>query len=977
MTDSLDRYVVGVVWVHQSLVQRPLPGDPHNWEKTEDPRDVQKLVNYFNDVGADRVRLRAAEFQVWGRIAGEALEQLTASLQVSKSVLRETVTNGKHLHLRGDFSIQCFGNGHLLDVAATWSGDECWPVRLHCFDLDPSHLRRYYERLASQSCLGLPPTDGEICQHVLKYWHLGKPLLRKAWEAQIRTKPKRKCLAALFGHCATVDALIKLVPFEGLWPELKLGNWQKISAARCDEMVAMYLIRMHQVWEEILGGGTHLPPLLDLQSVRLVQGRAPCASTDDRDFIQRKMSNGELFRHVTDSAERDVLLGNILKVRGIICSFELFDGNMKYMSIGAKILKTMFTLSMTDKATELADRTETSISYDPPRFFGEIRAERPTLYSSLRELWDNTRSPVSECEEGVFTRLTGPPCAEAAFLGLILPTLRHFPRLSREGPLSNAGSNAIAARVDDAFVQALYRRADTLGFRHSRIDQSRTNSLSQWSGIMAVDQRSMSMPANWRYGKPSLVALLALQHDGFWVANPPVGSTNKHLTPSFVFQDLITSFFGTLRWDVDERAPPIHVSLDDHVRHRSAGPQHNKSRSSTVSLHSNERPIGSESSSSHDVEMADFSSPLTAKRAFEHGHASSSEVEIRDASQRRRHRDKRLRRSDLRGDERDLAAWRLSKHRHSSSSEVEIRDASQRRRHRDKRPRLNTTRPTRPGRPSPYRAENRHPTSMGHQGQRPRPANLDETHPHIIIDEGSPRSISSPLQYKNSVPRSPAPSSDDPTSPESTGEYGTGKMNVRQTTALAASAHDQVRRPRFHSAESMETDKSHPAATGMEEIRRRSEVARTMNYDQESSPRSITSPVGYRGPLQSTRLLDMATQKPDSTRSHPQHTQSPESVADTQISEPSNRAPTSAKGSSKSIDSSGSYERSPLILSRSVVDDNEAQDEDDDIQHQLLEGFETVPLTPSLRGDSLDSVDLNGQTASVVVHSVNNSPRTP
>ncbi|EEY24073.1 predicted protein [Verticillium alfalfae VaMs.102] len=336
MTDSLDRYVVGVVWMHQSLVQRPLPGDPHNWTKTEDPRDVQKLVNYFNDVGADRVRLRAAEFQVWGRIAGEALEQLTASLQVSESALRETVTNGKHLHLRGDFSIQCFGNGHLLDVAATWSNDECWPVRLHCFDL------------------GLKP------------WSM-RPVVTRWW--------------------------------------------------RCTS------IRMHQVWEEILGGGTHLPPLRDLQSVRLLQGRAPCASTDDRDFIQRKMSNGELFRHVTDSAERDVLLGNIIKVRGIICNFELFDGNMKYMSIGAKILKTIFTLSMTDKATELADRTETSISYRPPRFFAEVQAERPTLYSSLRELWDDSRLPVSECEEGVYTRLTGPPCAEAAFLGLILPTL--------------------------------------------------------------------------------------------------------------------------------------------------------------------------------------------------------------------------------------------------------------------------------------------------------------------------------------------------------------------------------------------------------------------------------------------------------------------------------------------------------------------------------------------------------------------------
>ncbi|KAM0604488.1 hypothetical protein ACHAP0_009208, partial [Verticillium nonalfalfae] len=72
---------------------------------------------------------------------------------------------------------------------------------------------------------------------------------------------------------------------------------------------------------------------------------------------------------------------------------------MKYLSIGAKILKTIFTLSMTDKATELADRTETSISYDPPRCFGEIRAERPTLYSSLRELWDDAQPPVSECEE--------------------------------------------------------------------------------------------------------------------------------------------------------------------------------------------------------------------------------------------------------------------------------------------------------------------------------------------------------------------------------------------------------------------------------------------------------------------------------------------------------------------------------------------------------------------------------------------------
>lgn len=79
---------------------------------------------------------------------------------------------------------------------------------------------------------------------------------------------------------------------------------------------------------------------------------------------------------------------------------------------------------------------------------------------------------------------------------------------------------------------------------------------------------------------------------------------------------------------------------------------------------------------------------------------------------------------------------------------------------------------------------------------------------------------------------------------------------------------------------------------------------------------------------------------------------------------------------SMSIDDSGPSERSPRISSRSVADFNEAQDHgDNDIQYQLLKDFETVPLTPSLRGDSLDSV--NGQTASIIVYSVNNSPPTP
>ncbi|KAJ8067017.1 hypothetical protein OCU04_004397 [Sclerotinia nivalis] len=183
-------------------------------------------------------------------------------------------------------------------------------------------------------------SDGEVYCNVRHSQKTNDEMEIAAWKGRL-TNCKRVSLDQLLKREDITELFDRLIPIPGLWIGLELGNIQKVLALRCDEEITRYLEHIQSVWEKVTLSDRIIQMATDVETVRLLQLRVPFLSRSDRKFINSEMASGKLFPKITDPKTRKKVLEAILRVDCLIPSLKTMHENLKYLEVGAKILKNL------------------------------------------------------------------------------------------------------------------------------------------------------------------------------------------------------------------------------------------------------------------------------------------------------------------------------------------------------------------------------------------------------------------------------------------------------------------------------------------------------------------------------------------------------------------------------------------------------------------------------------------------------------
>lgn len=337
----------------------------------------------------------------------------------------------------------------------------------------------------------------------------------------------------------------------GLWEDMKLGNWAKHLAAHVDELIVVYWRdHMRKIWDEIFEGLEDQERYLDPYTVRFVQFKSPARSQTDRRAIRDEMAKGSLFPNISNQAQRDKLLDNIVKIKAVIPSILTFHENMRYLTMGAKILANHIEVKRRKRR-----RGKPSTFPRPPE----------SLVENLGRDWRWVGN-YAEVREGHYLTIHEPLDAKGAFVQLILMALRLFPFLGSVSPLQDVKGYGMDAFIDDSYKRRLCMGALCLGYRNWKILEGIQLSSSEVPRTIPKGHSLSDTMSGWRGGMPTISVFQKLRECSFLpslegAAQEPAESEPD---PLLVKADFVHAFFGHCRLSIDQSKPAVDAATVLH-----------------------------------------------------------------------------------------------------------------------------------------------------------------------------------------------------------------------------------------------------------------------------------------------------------------------------------------------------------------------------------------------------------------------------
>lgn len=318
-----------------------------------------------------------------------------------------------------------------------------------------------------------------------------------------------------------------VAPFAGLWEDIQLGNVAKHLAAHCDELIVNYWVHLGHSWCRIFEGLTDHASLLDHNTVRFLQGMTPSWSRGDRKLIVQSLTSNDIFGHIPGNDMRVKLEQNISSIKGVIPSIQLFHENMRYLTIGAKIIEKHLVVRRKQ------DRAKSVVPYP--------RTKSESLFESFQRDWKQ-HSPQVE-SFGKYIEMKQPQTAWTAFCQVFLIALRHFPSLSDETPLQDIKGQGLSpkAGLDSTALQYLLVSAVFLGLRSTKTKELKLGSVTR-----LATQCGDSISA-WRGGKPTIGTFHQLQRIAFIPSLSPATHAEGPMLSNILY-DLFQVFFKLEDW---------------------------------------------------------------------------------------------------------------------------------------------------------------------------------------------------------------------------------------------------------------------------------------------------------------------------------------------------------------------------------------------------------------------------------------------
>ncbi|KAJ8062052.1 hypothetical protein OCU04_009832 [Sclerotinia nivalis] len=287
-------------------------------------------------------------------------------------------------------------------------------------------------------------SDGEVYCNVRHSEKTNDEMEIAAWKGKL-TNCKRISLDQLLKREDLTELFDRLIPIPGLWIGLELGNIQKNLALRCDEEIKRYLAHIRSVWEKVTLSDTSIQMATDVETVRLLQLRVPSLSRSDWKFINSEMASGKLFPKIIDPKTRQDILEAILRVDCLIPSLKTMHENLKYLEVGAKILKDLLIAKS-------------------PRF---------TIYNALRSAWTYNGTLLVENKDKR-SHIKGKHSNETAwgvtYKQIWIWALRNFSELGGRAPRKEHKLSPYQPTVDPILQYEFVKFVKEMGIKTRKIE---------------------------------------------------------------------------------------------------------------------------------------------------------------------------------------------------------------------------------------------------------------------------------------------------------------------------------------------------------------------------------------------------------------------------------------------------------------------------------------------------------------------------
>lgn len=316
--------------------------------------------------------------------------------------------------------------------------------------------------------------------------------------------------------------------FPGVIAGLQFGNIHRHLALHINEKLLYYFEYIYKTWDCILQIDNCPPPKLfvNLASVTKFQRLVPASRKDAQD-IKNMFQN--LFPAIKDPIARKKLQNNVLSISTMIPNFVTFYKNMKYISIGAKILRENLT----------------------PK---NLRGTTLFRYLTQKDYWKAPKRSYMEIGKGNFVVLSSPIIEELYlyYKQLFLAVFRYFTELFTKSALQDIKEKKIPARELEKTKTYLNKLALCVGFDNPKIQKIRDNPNGEKRGPK-YNLRKVTF-VEWRNGIPFTRTYLELKLTGFLhrIKYWPQGIV---ATPLFVFNNIINGFFRTISFERDLSLP--------------------------------------------------------------------------------------------------------------------------------------------------------------------------------------------------------------------------------------------------------------------------------------------------------------------------------------------------------------------------------------------------------------------------------------
>jgi hypothetical protein len=337
----------------------------------------------------------------------------------------------------------------------------------------------------------------------------------------LRSPYQRKALDRLLwkdardGRQSIVQALEKLLEFPGLWDEFTLGNFEGYLALHCAPEMSCFIKHIELIWTEITLHDPEIRKATCPDTVRGLQLLAPAASVHDQDVVKKLMRSRAIFSRITNPDSRGRIEAAILRINVVIPSFKTFHENMKYLSIGACIIKD--------------------------NILPKLRPDQ-TLFCAMEKIWRRPDRCLIEYREGEYVEWPYLPNMRLAYQIAFVSALRDFPAKSKHRPRREPGEQPESASSDRSHFGFL-RQLQAVGFQVNGPELTGSDDLPEEPAAM---ERSEEAELKRRCGRPFERSFRYIRSHLFIPELVKDQGVGTYPTTLFIQRDFLRSFLGDL-----------------------------------------------------------------------------------------------------------------------------------------------------------------------------------------------------------------------------------------------------------------------------------------------------------------------------------------------------------------------------------------------------------------------------------------------